>query len=142
MFNACGLSPSRSHVPTPTITFDTELRYNGATERYFIHCLTGHDHPFAKRFRDRQARRDTEADSSSGDNVDIYTDIIRNLSPAEKLLLVERIWDDLATAGMPLPLPEWSIREAQRRRDEMVADPKLGVSHEELWKRIEDARNG
>lgn len=74
--------------------------------------------------------------------MDVYTDSIRDLPPAEKLLLVERIWDDLAAAGTPLPLPDWAVCEAKRRRDEMVADPKLGVAHEDVWKRIQDSRNG
>lgn len=39
--------------------------------------------------------------------MDIYTDTIRDLGPAEKLRLVEQIWDDLAAEGSPLPLPDW-----------------------------------
>ena len=74
--------------------------------------------------------------------MDIYTDTIRDLEPAEKLRLVEQIWDDLAAAGSPLPLPDWAVTEAVRRRDEMLADPKLGSTDEEVWKRISDSRNG
>ena len=75
-------------------------------------------------------------------NMDIYTDTIRDLPPADKLLLVERIWDDLAEMNSPIPLPAWAIAEAARRRDAMITDPNLGLSHEEVWKRIDDARNG
>jgi H2-forming N5,N10-methylenetetrahydromethanopterin dehydrogenase-like enzyme len=39
-------------------------------------------------------------------------------------------------------LPEWSIKEAARRRDELLADPKLGLSHDEVWQRIDEARAG
>jgi putative addiction module component (TIGR02574 family) len=74
--------------------------------------------------------------------MDIYTDKIRDLGPADKLRLVERIWDDLAAEAAPLPLPEWAVTEAARRRDEMLADPDLGATHEEAWKRISDSRNG
>ncbi len=74
--------------------------------------------------------------------MDIYADVIRNLGPAEKLQLVERIWDDLASQEAPLPMPDWALLEAARRRDEMMADPGLGSSHEEVWKRISDLRNG
>jgi putative addiction module component (TIGR02574 family) len=74
--------------------------------------------------------------------MDIYTDTIRDLGPAEKLRLVEQIWDDLAAEGLPLPLPHWAVTEAARRRDEMLADPKLGSTDEEVWKRINDSRNG
>lgn len=74
--------------------------------------------------------------------MDVYTDAIRDLPAADKLRLVERIWDDLAAQGALIPLPDWAVTEAARRRDEMVADPELGMSHEEVWKRIDDSRNG
>jgi putative addiction module component (TIGR02574 family) len=74
--------------------------------------------------------------------MDIYTDTIRDLAPAEKLRLVERIWDDLAAEDGPIPLPDWAVAEATRRRDEMLANPNLGSTHEEVWKRINDSRNG
>jgi putative addiction module component (TIGR02574 family) len=74
--------------------------------------------------------------------MDIYTDTIRDLGPAEKLRLVEQIWDDLAAQETPLPLPNWAVREATRRRDEMLADPNLGSTDEQVWKRIDDSRNG
>lgn len=74
--------------------------------------------------------------------MDVYADAIRAMSVAEKLALVERIWDDLATSGTALPLPAWAIKESSRRRDEMIADPTLGVSHEDMWKRIHDRRDG
>lgn len=74
--------------------------------------------------------------------MDIYTDTIRDLGPAEKLRLVEQIWDDLAEAKTPLPLPDWAVTEASRRRDEMLTDANLGTTHDEVWKRIDDSRNG
>ncbi|WP_153555271.1 addiction module protein [Roseimaritima sediminicola] len=74
--------------------------------------------------------------------MDAYTDAIRSLDPAEKLQLVERIWDDLAAESRSIPLPDWAVAEATRRRDEMIADPKLGLTDEEVWKRIDDSRNG
>ncbi|MCR9296821.1 MAG: addiction module protein [bacterium] len=74
--------------------------------------------------------------------MDIYTDSIRDLAPAEKLRLVEQIWDDLAAEDAPIPLPDWALTEAARRRDEMLADPELGATHDEVWKRIKDSRNG
>lgn len=74
--------------------------------------------------------------------MDIYTDTIRDLGPTEKLRLVEQIWDDLAAEELPLPLPNWAVTEAARRRDEMLADPNLGSTDEEVWKRINESRNG
>jgi len=74
--------------------------------------------------------------------MDIYTNTIRDLQPAEKLRLVEQIWDDLAAADAPIPLPDWAVVEATRRRDEMFGDPSLGSTHEEVWRRINDSRDG
>lgn len=74
--------------------------------------------------------------------MNIYTDAIRGLGPAEKLRLVEQIWDDLAAEEAPLPLPDWAVNEATRRRDEMLADPDLGSTHEAVWKQINDSRDG
>lgn len=70
----------------------------------------------------------------------VNTDELRALPPAEKLRLVELLWDDLGDSTAPIPLPDWVDREAARRRDEM-RDPRFGLSHEETWRRIE-RRNG
>ena len=74
--------------------------------------------------------------------MDIYNDAIQNMPVPDRLRLVEKIWDGLSTETEPLPLPEWAVAEAKRRRDEMLADPNLGMSHEEVWKRVNDSRNG
>jgi putative addiction module component (TIGR02574 family) len=74
--------------------------------------------------------------------MDVYKSSIRDLPAAERLLLVERIWDDLAAEGAPLPLPDWAIAEATRRRNELLADPSLGMTHDEIWTRIDESRHG
>ena len=73
--------------------------------------------------------------------MDIYTDNIQNLSQPDKLLLVQRIWDDLASSDA-MPLPEWLVSETYRRRDEMLADENLGFSHDEVLNRIRAWRDG
>ncbi len=73
--------------------------------------------------------------------MDIYTDSIRDLSPIDKLLLVERIWSDLTRPETDLPISADVLSEARRRRDAMLADPSLGKTHEEVWRRIEAWRN-
>jgi hypothetical protein len=65
---------------------------------------------------------------------------LRSLPPNEKLRLVEMLWDDLGGPTEPIPLPDWVDREAAGRRDEM-RNPTFGLSHEEIWRRIEQ-RNG
>ena len=73
--------------------------------------------------------------------MDLYNETIRNLPDAEKLLLVQRIWDDLSGSDS-IPLPDWAIAEANRRRDEMLADPELGKTHTEVVDRIRKWRDG
>ena len=70
-----------------------------------------------------------------------YTAELRALTPAQKLELVEMIWDDLGECDASIPLPDWVAVEAARRRDEMTSDATLGLSHDEVWRRIE-RRNG
>lgn len=74
--------------------------------------------------------------------MDIYADSIQNLPTAERLRLVEQIWDGLSSNAQPIPLPVWAISEAKRRRDELLADPALGISHDEMWRKIDETRNG
>lgn len=73
--------------------------------------------------------------------MDVYADNIQNLSEPDKLLLVQRIWDDLAVSDA-IPLPDWLVSETRRRRDEMIENPHLGRSHEEVLRRIQAWRDG
>ncbi len=73
--------------------------------------------------------------------MDLYADSIQNLPAAERLRLVEQIWDGLSTEPTPIPLPEWAVSEAKRRRDEMIANPELSLSHDEVWNQINDKRD-
>lgn len=65
---------------------------------------------------------------------------LHSLPDAEKLRIVEMLWDDLGESAAPIPLPDWVGREVARRREEM-RDSAFGVSHEETWRRIAN-RNG
>jgi len=73
--------------------------------------------------------------------MDIYDDAIRGLPAADKLLLVERIWCDLLNPPDSLPISDDVIAEAKRRREEMLTNPALGKTHDEVWGRIEAWRN-
>lgn len=74
--------------------------------------------------------------------MDIYTDAIRDLPAADKLVLVEQIWGDLTSPNGNVPISEDVLAEAKRRRDAMVSDPSLGKTHGEVWERIEAWRHG
>ena len=46
---------------------------------------------------------------------------INKLNLAEKLLLVEDIWDSIAQGNSELPMPEWQKRELDKRYKEYKA---------------------
>ena len=68
--------------------------------------------------------------------MNINVEELRALSITEKLDLVELLWDDIGESGTSVPLPAWTEQEALRRREELVNDPAAGLSHEEVWRRI------
>ena len=49
--------------------------------------------------------------------MDLYSDSIQSLSAVKRLKLVEQIWDGLSDEGDTIPLPEWAVTEARRRRE-------------------------
>jgi putative addiction module component (TIGR02574 family) len=61
----------------------------------------------------------------------------RALPPEQKLALVAELWDDLA-ATAPLNLPLEEMKEMQRRRDEMIANPSIAIDSDELWRRVNE----
>lgn len=58
------------------------------------------------------------------------------LPTAEKLQLVEDLWDDIAASDEPLPLPQWQIDELRRRKALRLANPNAGSTWEEVQQRI------
>ena len=72
--------------------------------------------------------------------MDLYTESIRHLSLVERLELIQTIWDDIVSNDEQIPVPNSAIEEAKRRRDEMLVDPAVGLTHDEAWKKIKDAR--
>jgi putative addiction module component (TIGR02574 family) len=61
---------------------------------------------------------------------------IMKLSVAEQILLVEEIWDNIASEQEPLELTEAQRRELDRRLDAYQASPKEGSSWEEVKFRV------
>jgi putative addiction module component (TIGR02574 family) len=62
---------------------------------------------------------------------------LRNLSVAEKLRIVELLWDDIGAAGGPITLHAWQFEEATRRAAELKADPSIAIDRDELWRRVD-----
>jgi putative addiction module component (TIGR02574 family) len=61
---------------------------------------------------------------------------ILELSVAERVRLVEAIWDSIAAAPQALPLTEWQRDELDRRLAEFEADPDSGSTLEDVFGRI------
>jgi putative addiction module component (TIGR02574 family) len=64
-----------------------------------------------------------------------------DLSPAEKLQLVEDLWDDLAADPQSVPVHDWQKEELDRRKKNLTSNPASGLSWEEV-KRTLRARHG
>lgn len=63
----------------------------------------------------------------SGDATSVF-----DLSPAEKLQLVEDIWDDLATSPDEIPVHQWQIDELERRKANLQKHPASGLTWDEV----------
>jgi putative addiction module component (TIGR02574 family) len=61
---------------------------------------------------------------------------ILELPIAERMQLIEAIWDSISAAPEALPLTEWQREELDRRLAELEADPASGSSLEEVFARI------
>lgn len=64
---------------------------------------------------------------------------ILELPVAERVLLVEAIWDSISAAPESLPLTQWQKDELDRRLAEHQSDPESGASFEEVLARIRRA---
>ena len=61
---------------------------------------------------------------------------IFDLSPPEKLQLVEDLWDDLAATPEGVPVRDWQKDELARRKANLLNNPSSGLSWEEVKRRI------
>ena len=66
------------------------------------------------------------------------TPSIFDLTPAEKLQLVEDLWDDLATSPESVPVQPWQKDELAARKARLEANPASGVSWESVKRRIQN----
>ena len=61
---------------------------------------------------------------------------IFDLTPPEKLQLVEDLWDDLAAVPEAVPVHDWQKEELARRKANLQNNPASGLSWEEVKQRI------
>jgi len=59
-----------------------------------------------------------------------------DLSPAEKLQLVEDLWDDLAANPSAVPVHDWQKEELARRKANLMNNPASGLSWDEVKQRV------
>ena len=64
------------------------------------------------------------------------TTTVFDLSPSEKLQLVEDLWDDLASTPEAIPIHEWQKKELARRKANLATNPASGMTWEDVKKRI------
>ena len=59
-----------------------------------------------------------------------------DLTPSEKLQLVEDLWDDLAATPSNVPVTDWQKEELDRRKANLSANPGSGLGWEEIKERV------
>jgi putative addiction module component (TIGR02574 family) len=70
------------------------------------------------------------------------TDIsVFDLSPSEKLQLVEDLWDDLAAKPSDVPVLDSQIEELDRRKANLMSSPATGLTWDEV-RRSARSRHG
>ena len=67
-------------------------------------------------------------------NTDITS--VFDLSPSEKLQLVEDLWDDLAATPELIPVHDWQRQELMRRRTNLINNPASGLTWDEIQRRV------
>ena len=61
---------------------------------------------------------------------------IFDLTPSEKLQLVEDLWDDLAASPEAVPVHDWQKQELARRKANLLKNPASGLAWEEVKRRV------
>ena len=61
---------------------------------------------------------------------------IFELSPSEKLQLVEDLWDDLAASPDAVPIHDWQKDELARRKANLLKNSSSGLDWEEVKRRV------
>ena len=57
---------------------------------------------------------------------------IFDLTPPEKLQLVEDLWDDLAAIPSDVPVADWQKEELDRRKANLMSKPASGLGWDEV----------
>ena len=72
--------------------------------------------------------------------MNISIDDIRRLPVDQQLNLAEQIWDGLLSSGQLLQ--QWQIDEVRSRVRELDDNPEIALTEDEMWRRVDELRNG
>jgi putative addiction module component (TIGR02574 family) len=61
---------------------------------------------------------------------------IFDLSPSEKLQLVQDLWDDPTATPEAVPVHDWQKQELARRKTNVLKNPEAGLGWEEVKRRV------
>lgn len=64
------------------------------------------------------------------------TDSLFDLTPPEKLQLVEDLWDDLAASPANVPIHDWQVEELARRKANLMNKPASGLLWQDIQARV------
>ena len=59
-----------------------------------------------------------------------------DLSPSEKLQLVEGLWDEIAAEAEKIPVHKWQKEELIRRKTNLLGHPASGMKWEQVVMRL------
>jgi putative addiction module component (TIGR02574 family) len=65
---------------------------------------------------------------------------IANLSPEQRLDLLEEIWESLSANPDAVPMTQPQREELDRRLDELDAEGPVGIPWDEVYRRLRDQR--
>ncbi len=65
-----------------------------------------------------------------------------DLTPPEKLQLVEDLWDDLAATPSAIPVHDWQKHELARRKANLQKNPGAVLSWDEVTRRARNRDEG
>ena len=68
--------------------------------------------------------------------MDRSSNSIFDLTPSEKLQLVEDLWDDLAATPEAVPVHDWQKQELGQRKAKLLKNPASGLAWGEVRRRV------
>lgn len=68
--------------------------------------------------------------------MDPTTPSVFELSPSEKLQLVEDLWDDLASTPDAVPVHDWQKQELARRKANLLKHPATALQWADVKRRV------